>query len=78
MEWRFVAVGKHRPSSSGHLNQWVRNQVDECEEESNLILINAHICRREKGKSNAQYLQGKLSLSLGKVPNSHLNPPPKS
>lgn len=36
-----------------HLNQWGTVRIDECKEESNLILITVHICRTEKGRSKA-------------------------
>lgn len=36
-----------------HLDQWWTVRVDECKEESNLILITVHICRTEKGRSKA-------------------------
>lgn len=44
-----------------HLDQWGIDRVDECKEESNLISINDHIGRTEKGRSKAQFLQRRLS-----------------
>lgn len=57
-EWGFEAEGKSRPSRKTFGS--VGDRVDECKEESNLIPINEHICRTEKGR-HTQSLQRRLS-----------------